>query len=230
MEKILFLASQSPSRQMLLREAEIPFTVADWDADESDCDWGLPLKQLVASIVRHKMAHVIVPDGVEGQVAFVLTADTLSQDMDGTIQGKPVDRADAIAKIKKARDGSRLCTAFCLERRVWSGGAKPEGAEPKGDGGDPSSPSAMPGLRGWKVEERIERAVETSYRFIIPDEWIDIYLERSPGLRASNAIAVEGYGGQFLREVNGSYSTIVGMPMFELREALTELGFFGNIS
>jgi len=206
-ERILFLASQSPSRQMLLREAEIPFTLVPQDADEAVCDWNLPLKQLVLSIARYKMEHVLLPDGQDGQVAFVLTADTLSQDMNGKVQGKPVDRADAIAKIKSARAGSRLCTAFCLERRAWSR-RSPEGED------------------GWQVQERIERTVETSYRFVIPDEWIDIYLERSPGLRASNAIAVEGYGGQFLQEVNGSYSTIVGLPMFELREALTELGFF----
>jgi len=206
-ERILFLASQSPSRQMLLREAEIPFAPVPQDADEAVCDWNLPLKQLVLSIAQHKMSHVTLPDGQDGQVAFVLTADTLSQDMNGKVQGKPIDRQDAIAKIKSARDGSRLCTAFCLERCVWSR-RSPEGED------------------GWHVQERIERAVETSYRFVIPDEWIDIYLKCSPGLRASNAIAVEGYGGQFLQEVNGSYSTIVGLPMFELREALTELRFF----
>jgi len=201
MKKTLFLASQSPSRQMLLREAEIPFTLAKQDADESACDWRLTLKQLVLSIAQSKMAHVVLPDGNEDDMAFVLTADTLSQDIDGTVQGKPVDRADAIAKIKSARQGSRLCSAFCLERRVWQQGQ-------------------------WLVQERVERVVETSYCFDVSDEWIDIYLERSPGMRASNAIAVEGYGSQFLREVNGSYSTIVGLPMFELREALTELGFF----
>jgi len=201
MEKVLFFASESPSRQMLLREAEIPFVAISHNADETVCDWDLSLVQLVSSIASEKMAHVRLPDGVDGQIAFVLTADTLSQDIDGKVQGKPRDREDAIAKIKSARDGSRLCTAFCLERRVWSDGA-------------------------WQVQNRIERAVETRYRFCIPDEWIDIYLERSPGMRASNAIAVEGYGAQFLQEVEGSYSTIVGLPMFELREALSEIGFF----
>ena len=66
------------------------------------------------------------------------------------------------------------------------------------------------------------------YKFVIPDEWIEIYLKHSLlALSASNAIAVEGYGAQFLTAVNGSYSAIVGLPMFELRQALSDVGFFG---
>ena len=45
-------------------------------------------------------------------------------------------------------------------------------------------------------------------------------------MQASNAIAIEGCGGQFLQWVRGSYTTIVGLPMFELREALEEIGFY----
>ncbi len=200
--KTLLLGSQSPSRQQLLSEAQIPFTRIDQRADESQCDWGLPLAQVVASIAQHKMNHVILPDGTqEGEHCFVLTADTLSQDLDGTIQGKPVDRADAVAKIKKARDGSRLCTAFCLDKRVWHNGA-------------------------WEVAQRIEQAVHAQYQFVIPDEWINIYLDTSIGLKTAGAIAIEGYGAQFLRIADGAHSAIIGLPMFELREALQTVGFF----
>lgn len=201
MSNILLLGSKSASRQRLLQEAKIPYKVIDQDADESKCDWALPLPQVVETIARYKMEHAIVPPGTEGEVCFVLTADTLSQDMHGEINGKPVDRADAIAKIKKARGGSQLCTAFCLDRRVFKNGA-------------------------WQVTHRIERCVGAEHFFIIPDDWIEIYLDNSPGLSASNGIAVEGYGAQFLKATHGSYSAIVGLPMFELREALEELGFF----
>ena len=188
---------------MLLREAGIPFTLVPQEADESKCDWGLPLCQLVASIARFKMDHVTLQAGSDGDVLFVLTADTLSQDADGTIQGKPTSREDAIQKIKRARDGSRLCTGFCLDKRVWRDGA-------------------------WQVDRRIEKAVETRYHFIVPDEWLDTYITHAPSMTSSNAIAVEGFGGQFLHEVRGSYTAIVGMPMYELRSALDELGFFSR--
>jgi septum formation protein len=197
----LYLGSKSQSRQQLLREAQIPFVLLDQTADESACDATLPLDQLVLSISLYKMDHVIVPKGIEGDIAFVLTGDTLSQDKDGRIEGKPVDRADAVRKIKKARNGTRLCSAFCLDKKQFKNGA-------------------------WHTITRIHQVVHAEYKFIIPDEWIEEYLDKSLGLSCSNAIAVELYGAQFLKETKGSYSAIVGLPMFELREALTQLGFF----
>ena len=32
--------------------------------------------------------------------------------------------------------------------------------------------------------------------------------------------------GEFLKELNGSYTAIVGLPLYEVREALEKLGFF----
>lgn len=197
----LYLASTSASRRQLLQEAQIPYTLVAQSADESACDWTLPLEQLVLSISLFKMDHTVLPDGQEGDIAFILTGDTLSQDSDGQIEGKPIDRQDAIRKIKKARNGTRLFSAFCLDKRKFENGA-------------------------WQVVERIHQAVQAQYTFLIPDEWIETYLDKSLALSCSNAIAVELYGTQFLKSVNGSYSAIVGLPMFELREALQKLGFF----
>lgn len=201
MNHILYLASQSPSRQQLLKEAKIPFKLLKQSADEQACDWGLPLDTLVATIALHKMNHVQLPQGKEGEIIFVLTADTLSQDKNGVIQGKPKDTADAIAKIKQAREGTRLCTAFYLDKKKFRKGT-------------------------WELTERIHQVVAAEYLFIIPDAWINQYLKNTVSLEVSNAIAVEQYGTQFLKEVRGSYSTIVGLPMFEVREALQNLGFF----
>jgi predicted house-cleaning NTP pyrophosphatase (Maf/HAM1 superfamily) len=36
---------------------------------------------------------------------------------------------------------------------------------------------------------------------------------------------IEDFGENFLKSVNGSYTTILGLPMFELRRALKEIGF-----
>lgn len=200
----LRLGSKSQSRQFLLTEAHIPFKVVSQDADETACDWSLPLVQIVEHIALFKMQHVQLPAGKkEGEYCFVLTADTLSQDLNGTIHGKPVDTADAIQKIKAARAGSRLCTAFCLDKKIWRAGK-------------------------WEVDKRIQKAVSAEYIFNIPDAWINIYLKNSLGLSASNAIAVEGFGAQFLEVIKGSYTTIVGLPMYEIRQALEEVGFFNQ--
>ena len=201
-KNILYFGSKSQPRRMLLDESQIPFVTVDQNADESQCDWGLPLPQLVLSIALYKMQHVVLPAGNnEGDICFVLTADTMSHDKRGKIHGKPVDRDDAIAKIQAAKDGSFLCTAFCLDRKVWKNG-------------------------GWVIEDRIAEIVSAEFMFIIPDNWVDIYLEKTPFLDVSGGIAVEKYGNQFLQTVQGSYSTIIGLPLFELRQALEKLGFF----
>ena len=204
MKNVLCLASQSQSRQLLLKESGIPFILLSQSADEQACDWTLPLDKLVASIARHKMEHAQLPAGKEGEIIFVLTADTLSQDLDGTINGKPENRADAIDKIKRARNGSRLSTGFCLDKKVFKQGA-------------------------WQLERRIEKVVSAEYTFAIPDEWIEPYLANTMALSCANAIAIEQYGTQFLKELRGSYSAIVGLPMFELRQSLEQLGFFVGI-
>lgn len=201
MNKTLLLGSTSQSRQALLKQANIPFQLVAQDADEAHCDWGLPMPQVVANIARYKMEHVVMPSGKEGDVHYVLTADTLSQDAAGNISGKPVDRADAIAKIKAARGGMRTGTGFCLDKKIMRNGK-------------------------WEVAQRIEKFVDANYIFNIPDEWIERYFRDSTGLHCSGAIAIEEYGNMFLQSVNGSYSTIVGLPMYELREALTDIGFF----
>lgn len=202
MKHTLLLGSQSASRKMLLEEARIPFITVSQSADESKCDWTLPLPEVVKNIALFKMTHLQLPSGnAAGQMCFVLTADTLSQDHDGQLNGKPVDREDAKKKIKKAQKGSYLCTAFCVDRKIWRDNA-------------------------WQVDERIVQVVGAAYKFVVPDNLIDHYLDNSVGLSASNAIAVEGFGLQFLESIQGSYTTIVGLPVFEVRVALTKLGFF----
>jgi septum formation protein len=202
MNNILLLGSKSYSRKLLLDFARIPYQVIEQDADETQCDWKLAMPQVVANIARYKMEHVVMPGGnAEGQIAFVLTADTLSQEKDGTIGGKPENLEDAIEKIRRARGGMRTGTAFCLDKRVWRSGK-------------------------WDVEQRIEQYVEASYVFDIPEAWIDRYIAHTIALGASQAIAIEEYGAQFLKEVHGSYSAIVGLPLFEVREALEKVGFW----
>jgi len=211
-KNILYFGSKSQSRRMLLEESQIPFVTVNQDADESQCDWGLPLPQLVLSIALYKMQHVLLPDGKqEGDVCYVLTADTMSHDKAGVVHGKPIDRDDAIAKIKATAAGSFLCTAFCLDRKVWR-------SVPRSVSGG--------GAGEWVLEDRVAEIVSAEFTFAVPSNWIDTYLEKTPFLDVSGGIAVEKFGNQFLKTVHGSYSTIIGLPLFELREALEKLGFF----
>ena len=214
MKNTLLLASKSPSRKMLLEEAGIPFEVIGQEADESACDWGMPLQQLVEKLAQLKMDHVIMPQPSykvsagrlqvkEGDIRFVLTADTLSLDSEGKIHGKPVDRDDAIAKIKSLRKGGSCGTGFCIDKKVFKDGQ-------------------------WTTEKRIVGFAKADHVFHVPDHWIERYVDSGQGEGASGGIRIEGEGAQFLKSLDGSYTAVVGLPIYEVRQALDELGFFNN--
>ncbi len=202
MKNILLLGSDSYSRKMLLQDARIPFEVIGHSADEESIARNQPLSILVAQIAQLKMDHVKMPAGQEGDVAYVLTADTMGVDHNGIVQGKMNNRKEAIASLRALDMTERtVATAFCLDKKVYCNGQ-------------------------WQVRKRVEQVVESKYVFCVPSQWVDEYLEHSLGLSASGAIAIELYGAQFLHAINGSYTTIVGLPMFEVREALQKFGFF----
>lgn len=203
MNNILLLASQSPSRRMLLAQASIPFVQLEQAANERACDWTLPLPQLVETIAKYKMEQVIMPARTEDKELFVLTADTLTQDLKGNILGKPDSRERALMMIKSIREGARVGTAFCLDKKVYR-------------------------FDRWCIEERIVTFVEAQCVFNVPDALIDLYLERSHGLQCSGSMAIDDFGAQFLQSIHGSYTTIVGLPLCQLRQALEKIGFFGE--
>ncbi len=200
-QRTLLLASASQSRQMLLKDAGIDFKVIWQTADESACDWNLPLESLVKQIAIRKMEHVIMPEGKEGDIHYVLTADTLTQDFHGAIHGKPVDRADALKKLKAVRDGARVGTAFCLDKKKFI-------------------------ENSWQTINRQVRFVVAECFFDVPDAWLETYFKLEHDLGASAGMRIEGFGFLFLKSIKGSYTTIVGLPLFELRQALEKVGFF----
>lgn len=202
MSKILYLASTSRSRQVLLQEAHILFECIGHGADEEAADRSMSFPDLLQQIARDKMDHALLQPGThEGQEIFVLSADSMGYDAQGVIHGKPTDREDAIKKLKSLGKKAVTGTAYCLDKKRWDGNT-------------------------WVMLERQERVIESRYRFVIPDQWIDRYLEHSWAMIASGAVAVEFYGAQFLEWIDGSYSAVMGLPMFELRQDLEKLGFF----
>jgi len=199
---VLYIASNSASRKRLLEQACIPFVVIEQDADESKVSTQQNFAEIVIEIAKLKMQHARIPAGQqENDIRFVLTADTLGIAQSGRILCKPVDRADAITMLHEARSSTITATGFCLRKLQWRQGA-------------------------WIVINEIIDVDQAVSVFNVPDDFIDFYLDAIPFLSVSSAISIEGVGGQFLQSVEGSYETIVGLPMFKIRKALFELGFY----
>lgn len=202
MNNILLLASKSKSRRWLLSQASIPYVLLDQEADETQCDWGMPLQKLVESIAVHKMSQILMPQGIEGQILFVLTADTLTQNAQGTLLGKPTSRVHAAEMLSSLRQGSaRVGTAFCLDKKIFK-------------------------FNEWQIIDRKLIFVDSRCDFKVPERWVDQYLDNSHALHCSGSMAIDDYGAQFLHTVDGSYTTILGLPMCQVREALEAVNFF----
>ncbi len=118
MNRSIILASQSPRRSFLLKQAGFEFTVKPVDIDEEDYPADLPVDE-VAGYLAHQKA--LAARSFIQHDEIVLTADSVVI-LNNEIYGKPVNRADAV-RILRALSGNmhRVITGVCLlakEREV----------------------------------------------------------------------------------------------------------------
>lgn len=197
----LLLASSSASRKKLLESACIPFTVVVQDADESTVDTSGGVQKAVQELARLKMQHVVMPQAQEGDIVFVLTADTLNQAVTGELLGKPVDKEDAIRMLKLSRQGLTIGTGFCIHKKEFKNGA-------------------------WHTLQAFVGYEQAKCIFDVPDHFIEPYLASVSYLTVSGAATVEDMGVLFLGDVQGDYYAIIGLPMHPVGKALHAMGFF----
>jgi septum formation protein len=103
------LASGSPRRRQLLRDAGYEFEVVSPPVDEVSHDW-LTIRELTIHNATRKALQVarISPDAV------VLAADTLVT-VDGEVLGKPADMKHALAMLRRLSGRSHeVWTAVCI--------------------------------------------------------------------------------------------------------------------
>jgi septum formation protein len=71
-----------------------------------------------------------------------------------------------------------------------------------------------------------ERLVMTAVVFkpLSQDE-IDVYLASGEWEGKAGGYAIQGRAAAFVRRLNGSYSNVVGLPLFEVAQALKGMGW-----
>ena len=109
-QPMLVLASQSPRRSEILRQAGIPFTVRPVEVDETPLSGERPR----AYVERLALAKALAAPA--GQQETVLAADT-TVTIDGAVLGKPADAADA-RRMLALLSGRRhdVLTGICLRK------------------------------------------------------------------------------------------------------------------
>ncbi|MFN8588029.1 MAG: Maf family protein [Candidatus Eisenbacteria bacterium] len=180
----LVLASASPRRVQLLKQAGAEFTVADPGPDRA---WPgkAEARHGVRALALDKARRVAAkrPDAV------VIGADTVVV-LRGRRLEKPADAAAARAMIRSLH-GRR--------HEVWTGIAV---------------------VRGGEQRTAAECTVVHFARLSEGD--IEAFVAAGESLDKAGAYGIQGLAGQFVRRIEGDYTTVVGLPLARLRALLAE--------
>lgn len=72
----------------------------------------------------------------------------------------------------------------------------------------------------------IQRAIQTRIRFKhLTSKEIREYAEQQEGIGKAGGYAIQGYAASFVTQMVGSYTNVVGLPLYETRNALIGLGY-----
>jgi septum formation protein len=194
--KQLILASQSPRRKTLLAQLGYQFTTLIADIDESVYD-DESAEDYVLRLAKDKALAIFHTLSQEKQQqSLVLGADTCVV-IDGNILGKPETEAECIETLMRLENNShQVFTAIAVV-----GGVKE------------------------KSVEVLANTIETQVHFkkLTVDE-IKRYWQTGEPCDKAGSYAIQGIGGQFVTTINGSYSAVVGLPLYETAQLLAKSG------
>jgi septum formation protein len=226
---MLILASASPRRQELLRNARIPFVVQAADIDERVRDGESP-RDCAERLAREKAVTVsrIRPGDC------VLGADTIVV-VDGNILGKPRDADDA-ARMLRMLSGRvhEVITGVCLApvRDLGSGVSNNRAVvSAQGPGVGKSKTQATPVLRGVDEQlatgnRQLATASETTLVTMsgLSDGDIREYVATGEPMDKAGAYAIQGIASRWIPRIEGDYSNVVGLPVALVYRMLLEQG------
>jgi len=167
---MLILASQSPRRSEILRQAGIPFVVMPAHVDET-VHPGEPVEEYVRRVAEQKATAVETSDG-----DIVLSADTVVV-IGGEILGKPRDRADAVRMLERLVGREHeVITGICLRRgeellydrsvtRVWFTPLTREEIEQYVASGEPMDKAGAYAIQG--LAAKFIQRIEGSYTNVV---------------------------------------------------------------
>jgi len=84
---------------------------------------------------------------------------------------------------------------------------------------------ALVGVSGIKAQVV---STEVFFKALTRSEISAYWLTGEPQDKAGS-YGIQGIAGQFVKSINGSYSAVVGLPLFETAELLANAGFTGSI-
>ncbi len=200
----LYLASTSPARRQLLRQAGVePVLVAPGVDEEAavaahEAEHGPLAPDQLVQLLAQRKAEAIVGREVDGRPidGLILGGDSAFL-VDGELHGKP--HRPEVARARWVGQNGRSGV-------LWSG-------------------HWLIDHRGGAPRAAVGRPASALVEFArLDDAEIDAYVATGEPLAVAGAFTVDSLGGPFIRSVTGDPSTVVGLSLSTLRELVHELG------
>jgi septum formation protein len=181
---MLILASASPRRQELLKNAGIRFSVHPANVHEEHRAAESP-EASVRRLAREKAEAVA--RGADNR-AVILAADTevVLDLVRGTPLGKPADKLDAVQMLRRLSGRKHfVITGVCL---MW-----------KNKDGE------------WQTRDASETTLVEVQQ--ITDEEIEEYVATGEPMDKAGAYAIQGIASRWIPRIEGCYFNVVGLPV-----------------
>ncbi|WP_041738574.1 Maf family protein [Coriobacterium glomerans] len=193
----MILASRSPRRVELMRDAGYTFHVIPADIDETPLPREEPLS-LVERLARTK-AMSVATSAASGR-EIVLAADTVVI-ADGVALGKPKDEADARRMLARLSDRMhQVATGVCIAL-----GANATGSEPA------------------LVSQEFTVVTDVVY-YPLDQTEIDEYIASGEPFDKAGAYGIQGIGGRMLvKSISGDFYNVMGLPIAAVARHLKRL-------
>ena len=192
---MLILASASPRRQELLRNAGFSFLVEPATIPEIPQAEESP-RVFVERLAREKARAV----AGRHRNDFVLGADTTVV-VDGQILNKPDDAADA-ARMLRLLSGRthQVTTGVCLISPVQASGGQAS------------------------AEIVVSETTSVTFQSLTAGD-IDFYVETGEPMDKAGAYGIQGIASRWITRIDGDYFNVVGLPVALVSRMLSEYGF-----
>jgi septum formation protein len=201
----IVLASASPRRQELLRNAGIAFTVHPAHVDETPHD-GEAAQACAERLAREKALVVFRAH----PQAYVLGADTVVI-VDDEIFGKPRDEVGAVRMLQLlAGRIHRVITGVCLvgPNKSATGDFRPALAT--------ENRELSTGFQDTRSETTLVTVSELS------DQEIRDYVATGEPMDKAGAYAIQGMASRWILRIKGDYCNVVGLPVALVYRMLRE--------
>jgi septum formation protein len=201
----LYLASASFGRRNLLNNIGIKYKIINHYFDEIVLcnDLKNNLSEYVLFVARKKIENINLKDVIDEKKDsdfefIVVSADTMCQDIDKKIIGKPISFDNAREILRSYKNGPiKLATGYCLYKyKVFN--------------------------NEINIIKKVENVVVSNIWINLTEKDIEdcINFWGNNILTWAGAFSIEGFGQKYVEKIEGSYSNIIGLSLYEFSKDL----------